>query len=162
MASTRSRLLLVLVAVATVGAYVVMFVLSTTSDAPDRLDVDPVPGAASRACTQLRADLDALPPLPAGATQSERQERLRVEDAAVRRLVDDVRRLGEPALRADLPAEDWLSDWTTLADARDAYAASGATGPFTPPLVEGRPVNERMGRIGLDACVVPTALTTAP
>ena len=68
MASTRSRLLLVLVAVATVGAYVVMFVLSTTSDAPDRLDVDPVPEAASRACTQLRADLDALPRLPAGAT----------------------------------------------------------------------------------------------
>ena len=48
MPSTRTALLLGVVAVATVGVYVTAFALDTTRDRPDTLDVGPVPGAADR------------------------------------------------------------------------------------------------------------------
>lgn len=154
--------LLVLVGVATVGVYVSFFLLDTAKDRPDTLDVDPVRSVASTACTRLRADLDALPALPPTATTQERLDRLAVQDAAVRGLVQEVRAVGEPALRADVPAEQWLADWTTVADARRAYAEAGATGSFTAPSADGRPLADRMGRVGVPACAVPVALTVAP
>ncbi len=162
MPSTRTALLLGVVAVATVGVYVTAFALDTTKDRPDTLDVEPVRGAASTACARLRADLDALPPLAPGASQPERLERLAVQNRSVRDLVTSVRAVGESALRKDVPAEQWLSDWTALADARLAYAAAGATGPFAPPVQDGRPITDRMGMVGVATCAVPQALTVAP
>jgi len=162
MPSTRTALLLGVVAVATVGVYVTAFALDTTRDRPDTLDVGPVPGAAASACARLRVSLDALPPLAPGSPQADRLARLAVQDRAVRDLVTSVRAVGEPALLKDVPSEQWLSDWTALADARLAYTAAGATGPFSPPMQDGRPVTDRMGMVGVSACSVPQALTVAP
>lgn len=162
MGSRRNVILLGLVAVATVGVYAVGFALDTTRDRPDTLDVQPVKGAATDACVRLRTGLDALPPLPPEATAQQRQERVGVQDAAIRTLVADVRAVGEPALRKDVPAEQWLSDWESLADSRRAWAAAGGTGPYAVPVQDGRPISDRMGMIGLPACVVPASLTSAP
>ena len=162
MASRRTALLLVAAAVATVGVYVAMFSLSTTDDRPDTLDVGPVPAAASSACARLRADLDALPPLAGDAPAAVRAERLLAQDRAVRLLVEQVRAVGPQALAADEPAVQWLSDWEALAQAQRTHATSGAGGPFTPPVQDGRPISDRMGRVGVPACVVPRALVVAP
>lgn len=162
MGSTRTAVLLVGVAVATVGVYVAMFSLDTTKDRPDTLDVAPVPGVAAAACSRLHTTLDPLPRLGPAAPLPARLDRLAVQDAAVRALVTQVRAVGAPALRKDVPAEQWLADWTTLADARKAYAAAGATGAFVPPAADGHPLTERMGAVGVSACTVPDALSAAP
>lgn len=162
MARTRTAVLLTVVAAATVGVYVAAFSLSTTKDRPDTLDVQPVKGVAATACTRLRSDLDALPRLPPGAPLQDRLDRLAVQDHAIQALVTKVRAVGEPALRKDVPAEQWLADWTTLADARRSYAEAGATGPFVPPAADGHPLSQRMSAVGLAACAVPDALTVAP
>jgi len=162
MGSTRTAVLLVGVAVATVGVYAAMFSLDTTKDRPDTLDVQPVKGVAAAACTRLHTTLDPLPRLAAAAPLQARLDRLAVQDAAVRALVTQVREVGEPALRKDVPAEQWLSDWTTLADVRRAYAAGGATGVFVSPSADGHALTERMGAVGISACKVPDALSAAP
>jgi hypothetical protein len=145
MASVRTAVLLGAVTVGTLAVYVGIFVIDTTKDRPDTLDVQPVKGVAAQACTTLRVDLDALPPLPADASPQQRQDRLAAQDRAVRTLVTTVQAVGEPALRKDVPAKEWLGDWTTIADARRAY-----------------PLTERMNAVGLPECVVPASLTTAP
>lgn len=162
MGPRRTTVLVLVAAAATVGIYGSAFALSTTDDRPDHLDVDPVSSTASAACASLRADLDALPPLAPGAPPAERLDRLAVQDRAVRALVTTVRGVGQEALDADAPAEDWLADWERLAAARRAYAEAGAQGPFSQPVVDGRPLSDRMSGVGLDACRVPASLTAAP
>ena len=158
----RTALLLVVVTVGTLGVYVGIFVIDTTKDRKDTLDVQPVKGVASKACTELRLDLDGLPPLPPDAAQQQRLDRIAAQDRAVRTLISTVRAVGERDLHKDVPSEQWLADWATLADARAAYAAAGATGPFTQPFADGHPLTERMSAVGLPACVVPVSLTIAP
>ena len=162
MPSPVVRGLVVLVGLATVSAYVGMFVLSTTRNRPDHLDVEPVRSTAAAACTQLRVDVDALPPLPPTATPGQRQERVGDQLQLLDRLVAQVRAVGPEALAADEPALDWLEDWAALRRARQAWADAGATGPFTLPLVDGRPLPDRMASVGVEPCLVPTALTIAP
>lgn len=162
MGSRRTTVVLLVAGLATAGVYVAGFAFDTTRDRPDTLDVQPTKDVATQACTRMRLELDALPPLPAGASQQERRDRLAVQDRAVRELVDSVRALGEPVLRKDVPADAWLADWTLLADARTAYAAAGAQGPFVLPSPDGHPVTQRMNAIGVAPCVVPVPLTRAP
>ncbi len=162
MGSRTSTLLLVAVGIATVGAYVTMFLLDTTRDRPDTLDLEPTRDAASVACTTLRTGLDNLPVLAPTASQADRLARLQVQQDAVAELVRTVRAVGPDALARDVPAEQWLADWAALAQAREAYAAAGATGPFSPPVADGRPISDRMTRIGVPACVVPQSLLVAP
>lgn len=161
MASWKTAALLVAVSIGTVGVYVGIFVIDTTKDNPATLDNQPTKGVAARACTTLRLDLDGLPALPATASPQQRAARVATENQAVDRLVSTVRALGEATLRKDVPADQWLGDWTTLAAARTAYAAAGSVGPFTPPIVDGHPLTERMGN-ALPDCVVPVSLTVAP
>ena len=80
----------------------------------------------------------------------------------VERLVQQVRAVGPEALAADVPAEEWLGDWATLQSARQAWADAGATGSAPVPQADGRPLSDRMGMVGLDACLVPVPLTTTP
>lgn len=162
MGSTRTALLLVGVAIATVGAYAAMFSLDTTKDRPDTFDVPPVPAVVEAACTRLHTALDPLPRLGPSAPLQARLDRLALQDSAVRALIAQVRTVGEPALRKDVPAEQWLADWATLADARKAYGAAGASGAFVPPAADGHPLTERMGAVGISACRVPDALSAAP
>lgn len=161
MPSVRTALLLTAVTIGTLGVYVGIFVIDTTRDNPATLDVSPVKGVAANACTQLRLELDALPPLPDDATAQQRRDRVAAQDAPVRTLISTVRALGPAALAKDVPAQEWLTDWATVADARQAWAAAGATGPFTAPAADGHPLAQRMGD-ALGDCVVPVQLTTAP
>ncbi|HEU0102123.1 MAG TPA: hypothetical protein VFR07_07345 [Mycobacteriales bacterium] len=162
MSSARNTVLLLAAAAGTVAVYVSIFFIDTTRDNRATLDNEPVKGVATKACTALRLELDALPPLPADATEQQRQDRIAAQDRAVRTLIGTVQAVGEPALRKDVPAAEWLADWATLADARQAYAAAGAAGPFSVPVAEGRPLSDRMGAVGLPGCLVPVSLTTAP
>ena len=161
MPSVRTALLLTAVAVGTLGVYVGIFVLDTTKDNPATLDVQPVKGVAEKACTELRLELDAMPPLPVDATAQQRRDRIAAQDRTVRTLISTVQGVGATALAEDETAAPWLADWATLADARAAYAAAGATGPFAAPVVDGHPIAERMSDALAD-CVVPVQLTTAP
>ena len=162
MPSLLVRGLVVLAGVATVGSYVGMVVLSTTRDRVDHLDVEPVKSVAAAACTELRTAVDALPPLPPTASAAERQARVAEQGRLVDRLVQQVRAVGPEALAEDVPAEEWLGDWAALQAARQSWADDGATGPLAVPVADGRPLPDRMGRVGVAACLVPTPLTTAP
>jgi len=157
--STVSKVLVVLAAVGTLAVYGGSVVLSTTGDRQDTFDTAPVRDRASAACTALRLEVDAQQPLPDGAAQDLRLARLTEQDALVSRLVADLRGLGPAVLAADPPAEQWLADWEQLAAARRAYAGTGARGTFTVPVEDGLPITDRMDRVGVPACVVPTGLT---
>ena len=162
MPSTLNKVLIVVAAVGTLGVYGGSVVLASTGDAQDTLDDRPVRDRASAACTALRLDVDAEPPLPPSATREARLARLAEQDRLIARLVADVRGLGQPALAEDVPAEQWLADWEQLAAARRAYAQAGAQGGFTVPVENGQPLTYRMDRIGVPACLVPTGLTIGP
>ncbi len=154
-----TALLLVVVGVLILGVYVASFLLSTTSDRVDQLDNPPVMDAASRACTDLRVAVDALPPLPSGATRSERLARADAQGVLVDRLVQQVQQVGDAALDADVPARSWLADWKTLASSRKSWARDG-TGPYAVPVRDGQPITRRMDAIGVDACTVPAGLVS--
>lgn len=161
MPSIRSALLLTAVTVGTLGVYVGIFVLDTTKDDPATLDVQPVKGVAEKACTELRLELDALPPLPADATVQQRRDRVAVQDRSVSTMISTVQAVGPSDLAADTGAQEWLADWRTLADAGTAWAGAGATGPYPAPAADGHLITERMNS-AVEGCVVPVQLTTAP
>ncbi len=162
MPSPLVRGLVVLAGVATVGSYVGMILISTTRDRVDHLDVEPVKSVAAAACTELRTAVDALPPLPPTAATAERQARVAEQGRLVDRLVEQVSAVGPEALAKDVPAQEWLGDWTTLQAARQSWADAGATGAVPVPVADGRPLADRMGRVGVASCLVPTPLLTAP
>jgi hypothetical protein len=163
--TARTVLLLALVGVFLVVVYGGSVLLSTTRDRPDQFDGDTVPTAAARACRTLVGALATLPPLPGSATPMQRADRAVTQDAAVRRLVADVGTVGPDALRKDSPGEQWLADWTRLADGRDAAAAqlrAGRPATWAVPVEDEHPISDRMGAVGVPECAVPRALTSLP
>ncbi len=122
-------------------------------DDPTAIDSKPVRRAVSAACTQLHADLAAL---PAGMAPAPRAE---AENRAVEALVARVRAVGPDALRHDQPTEQWLGDWESIVAARRQVVREGKR--FTTPQGGGAPVNIRMFeliRSGLEQCDVPRQL----
>ncbi len=122
-------------------------------DDPTALDSGPVRRTVLAACTQLRADLGAL---PAGLSVPDRAE---AENRAVEQLVGRVRALGPDALAHDTPVERWLGDWEQIVATRRQAVREGKR--FTTPVAGGAPVNIRMFeliRSGLAKCDVPPAL----
>ena len=122
-------------------------------DDPTALDSGPVRRTVLAACTQLRADLAAL---PAGMAVPDRAE---AENRAVDQLVGRVRALGPSALAHDTPVEQWLGDWEQIAAARRQAVREGKR--FATPVAGGGPVNIRMFeliRSGLGKCDVPLPL----
>ena len=156
------KIVLLTTFMAVVGVYVVAFLLSTTDDRVDQLDTDALRDVAGPACVTMRTEIDALPALPVGATDEERQARLDVQRVAVERFVAQVRTVGDAALDDDEPAREWLGDWEALLQARQDFATAGFTGDFAVPVEGGQPITMRMDDIGVDACQVPTALSTSP
>ena len=123
------------------------------SDDPTAIDSKPVRRSVSAACTQLHADLGAL---PAGMTPAERAE---AENRAVERLVAGVRALGPDTLAHDVPVEQWLGDWEQIVAARRQALREGKR--YSTPVARGTPVNIRMFeliRSGLEQCDVPRQL----
>jgi len=160
--ATRTKALLVLVAAGTIAVYATAFALSTTNDRPDQIDTDAVVQVATDACIRLRLGVDSLPPPAPQAPLAARRDRVAEQSRLVARLVADVRAVGRPALDADVPTEQWLGDWTALAQAREAYVDGGAVGTFSVPVQDGRPISDRMDAIGVDACRVPDGLKASP
>ena len=122
-------------------------------DDPTAIDSKPVRETVQAGCTQLRADLAAV---PAGLAVAERAE---AENRAVEQFVGKVRALGPDALARDTPVERWLSDWEQIVGARRAAGRDGKR--FTVPLADNGPVNVRMYaliRSGLGKCDVPQSL----
>jgi len=155
-ASPRGRRVTVLVLLITgVIAFLWMFgpwILGPKDD-PTAIDSKPVRTAVSAACTQLRADLAALPAgLPAG-------DRAEAENRAVEHMIGRVRAVGPDALAHDDPTDQWLGDWEQIVAARREAVRENR--PFATPTAHGAPVNIRMFeliRSGLEQCDVPRQL----
>ena len=155
----RTALLLAVVAVFVVAVYAGSFLLFSTNDRVDQLDTQPVREVAAPACTDLRLAVDALPPLPSGASPADRLARVEQQRALVERFIARVEQAGDAALSADEPARSWLADWQTLVDSRERWVRD-ATGPYAVPVEDGQPITRRMNAIGVDACTVPVGLTS--
>ena len=122
-------------------------------DDPTALDTRPVRQTVAAACTQLRADLGAL---PAGMAPADRAE---AENRAVEEFLGRVRALGPEVLADDAPVERWLADWEQILAARREAVREGRR--FSPPVDGGAPINVRMFalvRSGLGQCDVPAVL----
>jgi hypothetical protein len=122
-------------------------------DDPTAIDNKAVRKTVEASCTQLRADLAAV---PAGQDPADRAE---AENRAVEQFVGRIRALGPDALSRDEPVERWLGDWEQIVAARRQAVHDGKR--FSTPIADGAPINVRMYalvRAGLGKCDVPPAL----
>ena len=122
-------------------------------DDPTAIDHKAVRRTIDASCTQLRADLAAV---PAGAEPADRAE---AENRAVEQFTGRIRAMGPEALAKDEPVGRWLGDWEQIVAARRQAVRDGS--PFRTPVLEGAPINIRMFalvRAGLRHCDVPPAL----
>jgi len=123
-------------------------------DDPTAIDNKAVRKTVQASCTQLRADLAALP-----ATAVAPADRAEAENQAVDQFIGRVRALGPDALSRDEPVERWLADWEQILAARRQAVRDGRQ--FSTPIADGAPINIRMYalvRSGLGKCDVPPAL----
>lgn len=124
-------------------------------DDPTAIDHKAVRRVVDASCTQLRADLAAIP-TGAGAAAADRAE---AENRAVEHFAGRIRALGPDALAKDEPVERWLGDWEQIVAARRQAVRDGRQ--FSTPVSDGAPINVRMFalvRAGLRHCDVPPAL----
>ncbi len=122
-------------------------------DDPTAIDHKAVRKTVEGSCTQLRADLAAV---PAGQAPADRAE---AENRAVEQFIGRIRALGPDALGRDEPVERWLGDWEQIVAARRQAVHDGKQ--FSTPIADGAPINVRMYalvRAGLGKCDVPPAL----
>jgi hypothetical protein len=122
-------------------------------DDPTAIDHKAVRKTVEASCTQLRADLAAV---PAGQDPADRAE---TENRAVEQFVGRIRALGPDALSRDEPVERWLGDWEQIVAARRQAVHDSKR--FSTPIADGAPINVRMYalvRAGLGKCDVPPAL----
>jgi hypothetical protein len=118
-----------------------------------------VAAAASAACQRLDTSLRARPPVGPKASNTVKAARLETEVLLITQLVEDVSRLGHKALADDIPSEDWLRDWQSLAMARATYAAQLKSGVRDATMREPQtkdhyPISRRMKDAAPGACVV--------
>jgi hypothetical protein len=150
----RRVTILVLVLSGIVGAlWVVGPIVYAGRDDPTAIDSGPVRKAALAGCTQLRADLAAVPNTMSVGARAE------TENRAVEQLVGRVRALGPDVLARDQPVERWLGDWELIVATRRRAVQEGKR--FSTPIAGGAPVNIRMFeliRSGLGKCDVPEQL----
>lgn len=89
---------------------------------------------------------------------------VRAQSAAVQNMITMIRALGPDRLEGDEPVQTWLSDWETLADARDRYAAglaAGGSAEFVMPTRNGRTIDSRIDDVSSRSgmfCRVPSQL----
>lgn len=122
-------------------------------DDPTAIDYKAVRTTVDASCTQLRADVAAVPTGGAPA------DRAVAENLAVDQFIARIRALGPDALAKDEPVERWLGDWEQIVAARRQAVRDGRQ--FSTPVVDGAPINVRMFalvRAGLRHCDVPPAL----
>jgi hypothetical protein len=150
----RKVLLILLLFMGIMGAaWTVGPIVFAGRDDPTAIDSKAVRPTVESACTQLRADLAAV---PEGLAPPERAE---AENRAVDQFVGRVRALGPETLAKDEPVGRWLDDWERIVATRREALRDGTR--FSTPFSDGTPVNIRMFsliRSGLRQCDVPAAL----
>jgi hypothetical protein len=122
-------------------------------DDPTAIDYYKVREVVDASCTQLRADLSAIP--ADGATA----DRAEAENRAVEAFTGRIRALGPDTLAKDQPVERWLGDWDQIVADRRQAVRNGTE--FRPRVIDGAPIHVRMFalvRAGLRHCDVPPAL----
>jgi hypothetical protein len=153
-ARSRRIMILVLTLTALVSAlWVVGPIVFAGRDDPTAIDNKIVRKTVLAACTQLRADLAAVPKemAPAGRAES--------ENRAVDQFLGRIRALGPEQLAKDEPVDKWLADWEQILATRRQAIRDGKH--FAIPMVDGTPRNVRMFslvRSGLEQCDVPAPL----
>ena len=153
-ARSRRITLLVLGLIVLVGSLWVIgpFVFASRDD-PTAIDNKAVRKVVLAACTQLRADLAAVPQSLPPADRAE------AENRAVDGLLGRIRALGPEMLAKDVPVDSWLADWEQIVATRRQAVRQGK--PFATPIAGGAPINVRMFslvRSGLGKCDVPAPL----
>lgn len=138
----------------TVAAIVVLIVLGflvyANHDRPELIDDPDVVEAAERACAAMNREVREVVAEPVRA--------ILTRNDAVIAMIDAVREVGEERIADDHPTGLWLADWRALVDARARYAddlAAGRNPGWVVPVVDGRPVTERVGEVGVDCAVPP-------
>jgi hypothetical protein len=135
------------------GLWVIGPIVFAGHDDPTAIDNKTVRTTVAAACTQLRADLAAVPQDLAPG------ERAEAENRAADALVGRIRALGPDMLAKDVPVDRWLADWEQIVATRRQAVREGKH--FALPMVEGTPINVRMFslvRSGLANCDVPAPL----
>ena len=153
MKTDRKVTIILLLFIGVMGAlWVIGPLVFAGRDDPTAIDNKTVRRTVQASCTQLRADLAALP----AAAPADRAE---AENRAVDQFIGRVRALGPDALSRDEPVERWLADWEQIVAARRQAVRDGKQ--FSTPIADGAPINVRMYalvRSGLAKCDVPPAL----
>lgn len=121
--------------------------------------------AAQRGCARLEQGLAAIPAPAIGAPPARQRAAMDAENAAVERVVRQMRALGSQRLADDPPALDWVGDWEALVAARERYATDLVAGrPATfdmPVTAEGWQVVDRIDH-AVPGCIVPERLYELP
>jgi hypothetical protein len=144
------RFLGVGVALAVVVLSVVGFLIYAQHDRPKFIQNRVVVEAAESACAAMTREVRAVVEEPVQA--------IRARNDAVIAMIDAVRAVGEDRIEDDRPTAAWLDDWRTLVDARARYAddlAAGRDPEWAVPVVDERPITERMIMVQLDCAVPP-------
>jgi hypothetical protein len=115
-----------------VGMWLYAFFIYDPGLKVDELADRTFPIAAERICAAGRSDVDALPPANVSRSATERAEVIDSANARLRAMIAE--------LRAAVPADqgrvtsgvnEWLDDWTTYVDDRQAYADGLRSDPQT-------------------------------
>ena len=141
-----------LVIAAVVVLWVLGFLVYANHDRPELVDDPDVVRAAESACAAMNREVLAVVAEPVQA--------IRARNDAVTAMIDAVREVGEERIADDEPTDLWLADWHALVNARARYAddlAAGRNPAWVVPVVDGRPVTERVGEVGVE-CAVPAAV----
>jgi hypothetical protein len=144
------RFLGVGVALVVVVLFVAGFLVYAQHDRPKFIQDRVVVEAAESACAAMTREVSAVVGEPVQA--------IRARNDAVIAMVDAVRAVGEDRIEDDRPTAAWLDDWRMLVDARARYAddlAAGRGPEWAVPVVDERPITERMIAVELDCAVPP-------
>ena len=154
MRTDRKVLLVLLLFMGVMGAlWTLGPVFFAGRDDPTAIDNKAVRRTVLESCTQLRADLAAVP------TSGAPVDRAEAENRAVDQFVGRIRGLGPEVLASDEPVGRWLGDGEQIVAARRRAVHDGQ--PLAVPVADGAPINVRMYaliRSGLGKCDVPPAL----
>lgn len=151
------------IAVVVAGALVAVALMElwafANTDDPDLIESSAILRTAGVACATMRQSVaDAA--VARSAPRAQRVGAVNAQNDAVVDMLTQLRALGPALLDADQPTAQWIEDWERLVTARDAYARSLASGrpqTLTLPVVDGRPLLDRLNDVGVN-CRVPLVL----
>ena len=153
-----ARIAVVVAGVVVAVALMKLWDFANTDD-PELIESSAISRTAGVACATMRGVVTSEA-LPTSAPLAQRVGAVNAQNDAVVDMLTRLRSLGPTVLDEDQPAAQWIEDWERLVAARDAYARSLATGkpkPLKLPVVDGRPLVERLNDVGVN-CRVPVVL----